>query len=259
MGSWGSRTSAVRGGHIRKRSLLAVACLVACGQTATAPADDSEPVSWESFDVGSMQAQRQGQNVSFLTVLDDRLFRMGLLHVPRSTETGLVVHRLNAVYHVVSGAATIATDTLNQAVEEGGAVFVRGDVEHTIRDVTEDLDLVVVFRIAQLSATDPDLIGFTRDQMIEGISEEESVFNLLLSTSTIGLGMYMVPKGIDADQLMIHQAAEIKMVAEGTSRFDVGDGGIRVDPGSIAYIPSGVQHQFRRVADALEVLVVWER
>ena len=69
-------------------------------------------MSWESFDVGAMQAQRQGQNVSFLTVLDDRRFRMGLLHVPRSTGTGLVVHRLNAVYHVVSGAATIATDTL---------------------------------------------------------------------------------------------------------------------------------------------------
>ncbi len=234
-------------------------CIVACGQVVTAPADDSEPMSWESFDVGAMQAQRQGQNVNFLTVLDDRRFRMGLLHVPRGTGTGLVVHRLNAVYHVVSGAATIATDTLALVVGPGDAAFVRGDVEHIIRDVTDDLDLVVVFRIAQLSTADPDLVAFTRDQMVEGISEEESVFNLLLSTTTVGLGMYTVPKGTDADHLMIHPTAELKIVAEGTSRFDVGEGGMRVDPGSIAYIPSGVQHQFRRVADALEVFVVWER
>ncbi|MBT8489329.1 MAG: cupin domain-containing protein [Gemmatimonadetes bacterium] len=233
--------------------------LAACGQAVTAPAEDSEPVSWEAFDIAAMQSQRQGQNVSFLTVLDNRDFRMGLLHVRRGTETGLIAHRLNAVYHVVSGAARIAGDTLDVDIEPGDAVFVRGDVEHTIRDVTEDLDLVVVFRLASLSPNDPDVVSFTREEMVAGASEEGSMFNLLLSTSTLGLGMYLVPKGIGADQLMVHQAAEIKLVAEGTGRFDLGDGGIRVDPGSIAFIPSGVQHQFRRVADALEVLVVWER
>lgn len=239
--------------------MAATACLVACGEAVTAPQEDRAPVPWEVFDVAAMQSERRGQRVGFLTVLDGRVFRMGLLHVQRSTQTGLIAHRLNAVYHVVSGAARIVSDTVELDVEEGDAVFVRGDVEHAIRDVSEDLDLVVVFRLASLSPADPDLVAFTREEMVEDASEEGSVFNLLLSTSTLGLGMYLVPKGIGADRLMVHQAAELKIVSEGTGRFDLGDGGVRVDPGSIAFIPAGVQHQFRRVADALEVLVVWER
>lgn len=232
---------------------------MACGPTVTSPAEEESAATWEAFDVASMQSERVSRGVSFLTVLDDRLFRMGLLHVPRGTETGLAVHRLNAVYHIVSGAARISGDTLDLELEAGDAVFVRGDVEHTIRDVTEDLDAIVIFRIASLNPADPDLVAFTRDEMVEGANEEGSVFNPLLSTTTLGLGMYLVPKGIAADRLMVHQTAEIKVVDVGTSRFDVGAGGMRVDPGSIVFIPSDVQHQFRRVADPLEVLVVWER
>lgn len=239
--------------------MAAVICLPACGETTTAPGAEDTPGSWQTFSVGAMQSERQSQNVSFLTVLDDRVFRMGLLHVPRSTELGLIVHRLNAVYYVASGSARISSDTVDIAVEEGHAVFIRGDVEHTIRDVGADLDLVVIFRIATLTPTDPDLVAFSREEMIDGASDEVSTFNSVVSTSSVGLGMYMVPKGVGADHLMLHPSYELKIVVEGTSRFDIGDGGVRVDPGSIAFIPGGVQHQFRRVADALDVFVVWER
>ncbi len=234
-------------------------CSTACSPATTAPSNDDAPGDWETFDVASMQSERRGRGVQFITVLDDRLFRMGLLHLPRGMETGLTVHRLNTVYRVVEGSARVVGDTLDVQVEAGDAVFVRGDVEHVIRDVTEDLDLLVIHRIAQLSPADPPLLAFSGDEMVEGADEEESVFNPLLSSTTLGMGMYLVPKGIAADQLMIHPTAEIKVVGLGTSRFDIGSGGLRVDPGSIAFIPSGVQHQFRRVADPLEVLVVWER
>lgn len=234
--------------------------LTACGTSSTAPAADSdEPPEWQGFDLGAMKAERAAQDVSYLTVMDDRRFRMGILRVPRSRELSVSSHRLDAIYYIDGGTARITADSADVQVEEGDAVFVRGDVEHRIWSVEADLDVLVVFRIASLAATDPELVAFSRDEMLQGVDPEISVFTPLLATSNVGLGMYLVPKGMDPDARMVHTVSELKIITDGTGRFDIGSTGMRVDPGSIAFIPREVQHQFRRVADALTVLVVWER
>lgn len=221
--------------------------------------DDGETTGWASFTIAAMQAERERRSTSFVTVMDDRPFRLGLLHVPRSSELGLITNRLNAVYYVAGGIGRISTEERDIDVEEGYVVFVRGDVEHRIRNVEADLDVVVMFRIATLSSTDSAIVAFSPEEMTQGENLEVSVFNPLLDTSSLSIGMYLVPKGIDRDQLMVHATDELKIVSDGTARFDIGSEGIRVDPGSIAFIRDGVQHQFRRVADPLDVLVVRER
>lgn len=238
--------------------MAAVVLAMGCGESSTAPATDDEAAIWQAFSVAAMQAERQSRNVSYVTALEDRTFRMGLLHVPRSTEVGLITNRLDAVYFAVSGSASISTDSVDVELGTGGVVYVRGDVEHRIREVEEDLDLVVVFRIATVSSEDPRLLAFTLEEMTEGEKSEESVFASFLATSNVGIGMYMVPKGVDIE-LMVHPVPEMKIFVDGLSRFELGTGGLTASPGTIAFIPNGVRHQFRKVAEPLEVLAIWAR
>lgn len=234
---------------------------IACGQTSTTPADedeDREPL-WEAFTVAAMKADRERQDVEFLTVLDERQFRLGILNVPRGPDSGLIVNRLSAVYLVVAGSGRIATDSVDIEVGEGHMVFVRGDAEHRIHQVQEELDIVVILRVASPNVADPEIAAFTPEEMAEGVDPEAATFNLLSNYETLGLAMYMVPKGTGADLPMIHRMDELKLILGGFGRLDIGTQGIAAEEGAIAFIPDGVQHQFRRVADALKVLVVWER
>jgi len=248
---------------IRAWCLIAAAtcCSVGCGDTSTTPVEDEVPEvapEWESFAIDALQAERERRDVGFLTVLDDRPFRMGLLHAPKSTEVGLVPHGRDAVYYVVSGSGRISSDSADVDAQEGHAIFVRGDVEHEIWNVSADLDLLVIFRLTPPAPDSPALVAYAPDEMTRGGGFEEPVFNPLLTTPTLGLGMYLVPKG-GGDDLMVHRTDELKIIVNGTARFEIGAGGLRASPGEIALIPDGVLHRFRKVADPLDVLVVWER
>ncbi len=118
---------------------------------------------------------------------------------------------------------------------------------------------MVILRVASLNATDPEIAVFTPAEMAEGADPEGPTFNLLSSYATLGLAIYMVPKGTGPDLPMIHRVDELKLVVAGTGRLEIGADGIQADSGAIAFIPDGVQHQFRLVADPLQVLMVWER
>jgi len=48
----------------------------------------------------------------------------------------------------------------------------------------------------------------------------------------------------------------VKIVIEGGGRFDLGQGGLEAEAGTIAFITSGTRHQFRRASDALDVIVI---
>lgn len=58
---------------------------------------------------------------------------------------------------------------------------------------------------------------------------------------------------------MRHATDEIKLIVEGAARFDIGSTSIMAVPGSIAFIGDWVQQQFRVVAEAVDVLVLWAR
>lgn len=214
---------------------------------------------WETFAVAEMQAERNRQDVSYLTFLDELSFRMGLLNVPVGTDVGLITNQRDVVYFVVHGSALLSTDSVDVEIAEGHVVFVRGDVEHRVREVEAELDVVVFFRITVPQESDPEIAAFDPAEMTEGENLEHSVFNPLLLTSSLGVAMYMVPKGIDPDAFMRHATDEIKLIADGAARFDIGATSIMAVPGSIAFIRDGVQHQFRRVAEALDVVVLWAR
>jgi mannose-6-phosphate isomerase-like protein (cupin superfamily) len=58
-------------------------------------------------------------------------------------------HREDELYYVVSGSATITVGEEQRAVAPGSLVFVGAGVAHRFHDITERLELLVVFGPAE--------------------------------------------------------------------------------------------------------------
>jgi len=58
-------------------------------------------------------------------------------------------HREDELYYVVSGSATITVGDEERAVATGSLVFVGAGVAHRFHDITERLELLVVFGPAE--------------------------------------------------------------------------------------------------------------
>jgi mannose-6-phosphate isomerase-like protein (cupin superfamily) len=58
-------------------------------------------------------------------------------------------HREDELYYVVSGSATITVGDEERAVAPGSLVFVGAGVAHRFHDITERLELLVVFGPAE--------------------------------------------------------------------------------------------------------------
>ena len=58
-------------------------------------------------------------------------------------------HREDELYYVVSGSATITVGDEERAVAPGSLVFVGAGVAHRVHDITERLELLVVFGPAE--------------------------------------------------------------------------------------------------------------
>ena len=58
-------------------------------------------------------------------------------------------HREDELYYVVSGQATITVGDVQRPVGPGSLVFVAAEVPHRFHDITERLELLVVFGPAE--------------------------------------------------------------------------------------------------------------
>lgn len=238
-----------------------VVVLVGCLEATTGISDEPSEAGthpWESWSVGGIKAVAAGQPSSFFMARADSAFRMGLLTAASGSTVGLTVHRDNAVYYVAAGRAQlrISGDTIPLAA--GTVVFVPGDTEHRIHDITAELDIVAYLARGLTIPGEPEAIAYTAEEL-RGPSGQGNAWRPLVLASTLGMGVYTLPKGGGGDDGLAHAFAEYKVVMEGGGRFDIGDGGIEAAPGSMVLIPHEIRHQFRRVSDDLVVLVVWKR
>jgi len=220
--------------------------------------DSRDDRAWESFSVSSIKAVSAQQHVTFFVAQADSSFRMGLLNAPVGSTLGLISHRDNAVYYVAAGSAEILVNGDTIPVETGAVVFIPGDTEHRIREIEVELDVVVYLARGLALPQEPEVLALTAEELAGPMSETNE-WRLLVESSTLGLGVYTLPKGGGGDEGLSHDFVEYKLVMAGGGRLDVGGGGIEAAPGSMVLIADDVRHQVRRVSDDLVILVVWKQ
>lgn len=72
----------------------------------------------------------------------------------------------------------------------------------------------------------------------------------------LSLGLSVWPAG-SVDEQQPHAEDEVYYVIRGCGRLQVADEDQPVEPGSVIYVATGVDHHFHDIEETLEVLVFW--
>ena len=77
-----------------------------------------------------------------------------------------------------------------------------------------------------------------------------------LRVPSMSAGLYELAAGAE-DRQSPHKEDEMYYVVSGRANFLAGGEVTPVKPGSILFVPAGVEHRFERIEEALRVLVVF--
>lgn len=98
--------------------------------------------------------------------------------------------------------------------------------------------------------------AFETSDLIAAHGGPEHVYAEFLQAGTLSMGLAIWPAGsIDSQQP--HTEDEVYYVVEGRARISVDGEGRLVGPGSIVFVPIGVEHRFHDIEQDLKVLVFW--
>ncbi len=102
----------------------------------------------------------------------------------------------------------------------------------------------------------PDSSVYQLDDLKERRQRSQHPYLEFLSVPAMSAGLYVLPAGA-ADRQTPHGRDEIYYVLEGRAVF-VADGKPQdVRPGSVIYVPRGVDHRFEKITKDLSLLVVF--
>ena len=93
----------------------------------------------------AIRAQMESSGAQFLEFMRSQNLSAGFYRLPAGAVDGQSPHTEDEVYFVVNGAAQMQNGTEEFAVQRGDVIFVAKNVEHRFFEITQDLELLVVF------------------------------------------------------------------------------------------------------------------
>lgn len=99
---------------------------------------------------------------------------------------------------------------------------------------------------------------FSKEEIEAERDSSENVWNSFMETSTMVVGLYMLPKSLNGDDTLIHSFDEINYVVNGSAKFKMNNTVIDVKPGSIMWVKRGVGHYFYDLSDDFDVFILFE-
>ena len=92
--------------------------------------------------------------------------------------------------------------------------------------------------------------------VLERRRESGDLYLEFLSASTMSVGVYALVAG-SSDPQQPHTEDEIYYVLNGRGRIRAGDNDLEVKPGSVIFVPAGMEHRFHSITECLRLLVVF--
>jgi quercetin dioxygenase-like cupin family protein len=99
----------------------------------------------EYFELSRLEAEREVEKKMYLQFLSEKRLSVGLYKLKAGEVDPQKPHTEDEVYYVVRGKAVIQVGKEKQAVIPGSIVYAEAGVDHTFRDIKEDLEVLVFF------------------------------------------------------------------------------------------------------------------
>jgi mannose-6-phosphate isomerase-like protein (cupin superfamily) len=103
----------------------------------------------DAFEMAELVAWREQTGELYHEFLRRPSMSLGLYVLDAGAEDPQSPHDEDEVYYVVAGRAAITVAGERRDVAAGSVVFVSADAEHRFHDITERLELLVVFAPAE--------------------------------------------------------------------------------------------------------------
>jgi len=103
----------------------------------------------DAFEMAELVAWREQTGELYHEFLRRPSMSLGLYVLDAGAEDRQSPHDEDEVYYVVAGRAAITVAGERRDVAAGSVVFVSADAEHRFHDITERLELLVVFAPAE--------------------------------------------------------------------------------------------------------------
>ncbi|MEK6222436.1 MAG: cupin domain-containing protein, partial [Chloroflexota bacterium] len=160
--------------------------LGACGaQIPTIPPTETavpteEPQKWQVFDFDELAEENLKTTRTFLPFLTGETLSPGVYDLAVQGIDGQSPHGSDEVYYVVRGKAVIEVDGESIPVQAGSIIFVKANVPHEFVDITENIQILVIF---SLIPSNPDSVNwqvFTLEDIMEKRDSSTNVWEEFL-------------------------------------------------------------------------------
>jgi mannose-6-phosphate isomerase-like protein (cupin superfamily) len=142
-------SAAARGLEVRRRPIMPVRVVepLRLGRNRSLE-DDGE---MDAFELTALEAERAASGRAYLEFLRVPALSVGLYTLEAGAVDGQSPHTEDEVYVVMAGRARIAVGGEVREVGPGSVVYVAATVPHLFHDITERLEILVVFAPAEYS------------------------------------------------------------------------------------------------------------
>jgi quercetin dioxygenase-like cupin family protein len=214
----------------------------------------------KKFNLNDLVNQCREQNTNRFKFLDEESVIGDIYLLPAGQKGGTQVHAFDQVYYVISGVAELALAGGTQStIKPGKIIFVKAGVQHHFFNVTEDLNLLVLFSKAKPDSTTKPSTSFDLLDLQKIGRPNENSWNPFVKTASMSFGLYQLPKSLGGDSTLVHPWDEINVVTKSTGKFSVDGKDIVVTEGDVIYVQKGHGHYFHDLKSDFDVLILFER
>ena len=106
----------------------------------------------EAFEMADLLEQRERSGERYLEFLTVPTMSTGIYALPEGAVDTQQPHTEDEVYYVLKGEGKLRAGDAEHAVRKGSVIYVKAGQEHRFTEITEDLQLLVLF---STGPTDP--------------------------------------------------------------------------------------------------------
>jgi len=169
------------------------------------------------------------------------------------------IYPADLVYWVINGTAKLKIGKTVISLDKGSIAFVPRNMPHSFYDITVSLQIFALISLENKSKQDTLSMSFTMEQIEKERIKDQNVWNPFLKRPSMTFGLYMLPKSVNGDSLLIHRWDEVNLITNGNGKFQVNDQIMDVKPGDIIYVQKGNGHFFHSIQQDLDILIFFEK
>jgi mannose-6-phosphate isomerase-like protein (cupin superfamily) len=195
--------------------------------------------------------------VHWQEIYNGETIRAGIYLLKAGAKDDQKPHEFDEIYWIEKGVAKIRIGENDFNIKKGDVIYVQAQQVHYFHDITEDLEILVLFSKGPYDSTESIFQIDPFEQLALKRDNSKNVWSDFLKKKSMTFGLCMLPKTTGRSKPLTHPFDEINFVLSGKGSFTAGSEKIEVEPGSLFYVSRDTPH-YIITNEGMDVLILFE-